>query len=55
MPLTAKGNKILSHMKQQYGEEKGTQVFYASQSKKTITGTHKGTKRGNRSLRRFHA
>ena len=53
MPLTAKGNKILAHMKQQYGEEKGKSVFYASQSKGTISGTHKGKKRGNRTMRRF--
>jgi len=41
MPLTKKGQKILSAMKQQYGEEKGERVFYASQNKGTIKGTHK--------------
>jgi hypothetical protein len=41
MPLTAKGSKILGAMKKQYGAEKGKQVFYASQNKGTITGTHK--------------
>jgi len=41
MPLTKKGKKILSSMKGQYGDEKGKRVFYASQNKGTITGTHK--------------
>ncbi len=41
MPLTKKGKKILSHMKKQYGSEKGKRVFYASQNKGTIKGTHK--------------
>ena len=41
MPLTRKGKKIMSAMKKEYGEEKGEKVFYASQNKGTITGTHK--------------
>ncbi len=41
MPLTAKGHKIKSAMKKQYGSEKGEQVFYESQNKGTISGTHK--------------
>ena len=41
MPLTKKGKKIKSAMVEQYGKEKGAQVFYASQNKGTITGTHK--------------
>jgi len=44
MPLTSKGKKILRSMKKQYGSEKGEDVFYASQKKKTITGTHKKRK-----------
>jgi len=40
MPLTKKGKKIKQAMEKQYGEEKGEQVFYASQSKGVITGTH---------------
>lgn len=44
MPLTEKGAKILASMKKQYGDEKGEQVFYASQKKGAITGTHKGKK-----------
>lgn len=42
MPLTSKGRKIKSSMKSEYGAEKGEDVFYASQNKGTITGTHKG-------------
>lgn len=45
MPLTEKGKKILAAMKKQYGAEKGKQVFYASQQKGTITGTHKRKKK----------
>ena len=45
MPLTPKGKKIMSAMKKQYGAEKGKQIFYASQNKGTISGTHKGKKR----------
>ena len=41
MPLTPKGRKVKKAMIQQYGKEKGSDVFYASQNKGTITGTHK--------------
>ena len=40
MPLTGKGDKIMSNMKKEYGSKKGKEVFYASQNKGTITGTH---------------
>lgn len=40
MPLTRKGHKIKKAMEIQYGKEKGEDVFYTSQQKKTITGTH---------------
>lgn len=40
MPLTAKGSKIKSAMEAEYGKEKGKSVFYASQNKGTIKGTH---------------
>jgi hypothetical protein len=42
MPLTKKGKKIRKAMKEQYGKKKGEEVFYASQNKGTIKGTHKG-------------
>lgn len=48
MPLTLKGKKIMTSMKKQYGAKKGEQVFYASQNKGTIKGTHKGRKRAKR-------
>lgn len=38
MPLTSKGEEILSNMKNEYGEEKGKQVFYASKNAGKITG-----------------
>jgi len=41
MPLTKKGEKILKSMKKEYGKKKGERVFYASQNKGTIKGTHK--------------
>lgn len=41
MPLTKKGSKIKEAMEKEYGEEKGEKVFYASQNKGVITGTHK--------------
>ena len=44
MPLTTKGKKILSAMKKHYGKVRGKSVFYASQHKGTIKGTHKGSK-----------
>jgi hypothetical protein len=44
MPLTKKGEKIKSAMEKEYGKKKGDSVFYASQNKGVIKGTHK--KRG---------
>lgn len=41
MPLTKKGRKIKGAMQEHYGAEKGENVFYASQNKGTIKGTHK--------------
>lgn len=45
MPLTKKGKKIKAAMEKQYGKKKGTRVFYASQQKGTIKGTHKKGKK----------
>jgi len=45
MPLTKKGRKIKRAMTSEYGEERGERIFYASQNKGTITGTHKPKKR----------
>lgn len=45
MPLTDKGKKIVSAMKQEYGDEKGESVFYASANKGTISGVHGKSKK----------
>jgi len=46
MPLTEKGSTIKSAMVKQYGSKKaGERVFYASQNKGTIKGTHKKKRR----------
>ena len=45
MPLTKKGTKIKKAMTKEYGKKKGTKVFYASQNKGTIKGTHKAGKK----------
>jgi hypothetical protein len=45
VPLTPKGKKIKKAMEKEYGKEKGKKVFYASQNKGTIKGTHKGKKK----------
>ena len=45
MPLTPKGKKVKAAMVKQYGEEKGEQVFYASESKGTIKGVAKKRKK----------
>jgi len=41
MPLTKKGHKIKTAMKQEYGAKKGEKVFYASENKGTIKGVAK--------------
>jgi hypothetical protein len=38
MPLTSKGEEIMGAMQNQYGEEKGKQVFYASKNAGKISG-----------------
>ena len=45
MPLTKKGRVIKKAMKNTYGKKKGAQVFYASQNKGTIKGTHRKRKK----------
>ena len=54
MPLTEKGQKILAAMKKQYGDEKGKQVFYASQNKGTVTGTHKSRAKARKAVKKWH-
>lgn len=38
MPLTRKGRKIKRAMVKEYGEDKGTRVFYASENSGRIRG-----------------
>jgi len=45
MPLTKKGSKIMSAMKDQYGAKKGEEVFYASKNKGNISGVDKPKKK----------
>jgi hypothetical protein len=46
--LTKKGTKILAAMRRTYGPKKGKQVFYASQNKGTVRGTHQTGSRRRR-------
>ncbi len=41
MPLTSKGETILTAMESKYGDRKGDSVFYASRNKGTIKGVDK--------------
>ncbi len=46
MPLTVKGKKIKKAMISHYkSKERGERIFYSSQNKGTITGTHKKRKK----------
>jgi len=45
MPLTSKGNKIMSAMKKEYGGKKGESVFYASRNKGKIKGVDRSTQK----------
>ena len=38
MPLTAKGEKILSNLETEYGTKKGKEVLYAGKNAGTFTG-----------------
>ena len=51
MPETAKGRKIHAAMREQYGDEKGDEVFYASRNSGRIKGVDRG-KRRHRKQRR---
>jgi hypothetical protein len=45
MLKTKKGKKIMSAMKEEYGDKKGEQVFYASKNAGKITGVAKKRKK----------
>lgn len=46
MPLSSKGKKIMANMREEYGKEKGKQVFYASKNKGKIKGVDERKVRG---------
>jgi hypothetical protein len=48
MPLNQKGAKVLGHMEQEYGPEKGKQAFYASEKSGKLKGIRKGYKPGEK-------
>ncbi len=48
MPLTPKGKKIKRAMQQEYGKERGAEVFHASANKGTIRGVEKRSSRSRR-------
>jgi len=45
VPLTKKGNKMMSSMKKQYGMKKGKSVFYATVKKKKLKGMERKKKK----------
>jgi hypothetical protein len=45
MPLTKKGNTIMTAMADQYGPKKGKQIFYASRNKGKIKGVDRTRQR----------
>lgn len=45
MPLTRKGKTIKKAMQDEYGEEEGKRVFYASENAGRIEGVHRKKKR----------
>ena len=47
MPLTEKGKKIKREMERSYGKKKGEEVFYKSQRKGIIKGTHRKRKKSS--------
>ena len=48
MPLTPKGRTIMAEMHKEYGDKKGTSVFYASANKGTIKGIGPDSKKKKR-------
>jgi len=53
MPLTKKGKKIMRSMKEQYGPERGEEVFYASRNKGAIEGVEKFARGGSVAKKSF--
>lgn len=46
MPMSKAGRKIMSNLKDQYGSEKGEEVFYAMENKNKIPGMKGGYAEG---------
>ena len=42
MPMSEAGRKMMSNMKDQYGNKKGEEVFYAMENKGKVPGMAKG-------------
>jgi hypothetical protein len=55
MPLNRKGKKILAAMQSEYGSDKGTRVFYASERSGTIKGVKIMAKRRRRHGTKKHS
>jgi len=53
MPLTSKGQEIMSNMKKEYGEEKGKSVFYASKNAGKISGVDRALSKDRKAIARF--
>jgi len=49
MPLTDKGKKILEAMRNEYGNTRGEQIFYASINAGKIKGAEEKPKKGKQS------
>ncbi len=47
MPLTKTGAKVLKSMKEQYGEEEGERVFYATMKERGMKGKQEHKKKSN--------
>jgi len=48
MPLTKKGAVVKEAMEKEYGEKRGTSVFYASKNAGTIKGVDKSKRKGKK-------
>ena len=54
MPLTKTGEKVMRAMMEQYGAEKGKQVFYASENK-GVAGSSKWAKKKKRNSKKTYS
>ena len=47
MPLTKRGRKMKAAMKKEYGAQRGTRIFYATENKRKGRGIRRGRGRRN--------